>query len=125
MDKKVGVVCFIIKDNKILLAKIQYSSNDQKWNGIGGFVDNSESPEDAVVREFNEETFIKINKEDLIKFKELGSDIKLIIFKISKWDGEIKPKEISIKEFKWFDFDKIPYNQMFADNKDWLPELIE
>jgi NADH pyrophosphatase NudC (nudix superfamily) len=125
MDKRVGVVCFIVKDNKILLAKIQYSLNDQKWNGIGGYIDNVESPEDAVVREFSEETFIKINKDDLIKVKELEMEIKLIVFKTNKWSGELNIKDASIKELKWFNFDEIPYKEMFADNKDWLPELLQ
>lgn len=125
MVKRSGVVCFIVKDNKILLAKIKYSSNDQKWNGIGGFIDNNESPEDAVAREFSEETFIVINKEDLIKIKELDLDIRLIIFKASKWQGRIIPKEPSIKEFRWFDFNEIPYDQMHAGNNEWLPALFK
>ena len=124
MKKRTGTVCFIVKDNKILLALIEYSPNDRKWNGIGGFVNENEAPEDAVIREINEETFIKIRKEDLIKLKELDLDINLIIYKTNKWGGELKIKDPSLKELKWFRFDKVPYDQMHEGNDKWLPELL-
>ncbi len=124
MDKRIGTVCFIIQDNNILLALIEYGPNDRKWNGIGGHVDSNESPEDAVVREFSEETYIKVNKNDLIKVLEINSDIKLLVYKTNHWQGEIKAKEISLKEFRWFDKDEIPFDQMYPDNKEWLPKLF-
>lgn len=125
MKKRTGTVCFIVKDNKILLALIEYSPNDRKWNGIGGFVNENESPEEAVIREMKEETFIDVKKEDLAKFKELDLDIHLIVYKISKWSGKLKIKDPSIKELKWFMFDEVPYDQMFEDNKEWVPELFD
>lgn len=124
MTKRTGTVCFIINDGKLLLALIEYSPNDRKWNGIGGFVEEKESPEDAVIREISEETFIEVRKEDLIKFKELDLDIHLVIYKTNKWSGELKIKDQSLKELKWFNFDEIPFKQMHPGNDKWLPELL-
>jgi len=62
MNKRTGTVCFIIKEDKVLLALIEYSPIDKKWNGIGGFVEKGETPEDAVIREVKEEIDIEINK---------------------------------------------------------------
>lgn len=125
MIKRIGTVCFIVEDNKVLLALIEYSPNDRKWNGIGGFVNENEIPEDAVVREIDEETFIKVKKEDLIKFKELDLDIHLIIYKTNKWSGELRIKDPSLKELRWFNFDEIPYKLMHPGNDLWLPELLQ
>ncbi len=125
MKKRVGTVCFIVENNKVLLALIEYSPNDRKWNGIGGFVEENESPEDAVVREISEETFIQVDKNDLTRVKELDLDIRLIIFKTKKWIGELKIKDSSLKELKWFEFDKIPYSQMHEGNDKWLPEVLK
>ena len=124
MNKRIGTVCFLIEGSKVLLALIQYSPNDRKWNGIGGFVEENESPEDAVVREINEETFIQVNKHDLIKVKELDLDIHLIVFKVNRWGGELKTKDPSLKEFKWFRFDEIPFKQMHEGNDKWIFEAL-
>lgn len=92
MEKRIATVCFMIENNKILLALIEYSPINRKWNGIGGFVEKNEKPEDAVIREIGEETYLKVNKEDLVKAKELDLDIHLIVFKTNKWSGELKTK---------------------------------
>jgi ADP-ribose pyrophosphatase YjhB (NUDIX family) len=54
-----ATVCFLRNKNQVLLALIEYGPNDRKWTGIGGFVEAGESLEDAVVREAEEETYIK------------------------------------------------------------------
>ena len=122
--KKVGTVCFIVENSQVLLALIEYSPGDRKWNGIGGFVEENELPEEAVVREIREETFIEVNKKDLIRVKELDLDIHLVVFKANKWSGELKIKDESLKELKWFKFDEIPYNQMHENNDKWVPEIL-
>ncbi len=123
--KRVGAVCFIIDDEKILLALIEYSTEDRKWNGIGGFVEEGEAPEDAVVREIGEETFIKVDKKDLIKVKELYLDIHLIVYRTNKWSGELRIKDNSLKELKWFFRNEIPIHQMHDGNEEWILELFK
>lgn len=124
MEKRVATVCFIINDNKVLLALIEYSPSDKKWNGIGGFVNENETPEEAVVREISEETFIQVKKEDLIKFKELNLDIHLIIYKTHKWSGELKTKEPSLKQLEWFDKNEIPLDLMHAGSEEWILDIF-
>lgn len=125
MYKRVATVCFIIDNNKVLLALIEYSPTDRKWNGIGGFVEENETPEDAIVREISEETYIKVRKEDLIKFKELDLDIYLIIYKVHKWTGELRIKDDSLKELRWFDKEEIPLEQMHEGNEKWIAEIFK
>lgn len=55
---KKGTVCFLTKGDEVLLVLIKYSPNDRKWTGIGGYVNEGESLEDAIIREAQEETFI-------------------------------------------------------------------
>lgn len=124
MNKRIGTVGFIIENNKVLLALINYSEDKVLWNGIGGFVNEGESPKDALVREVSEETFIQIHKDDIYQVKELDGEIILMIYKIDKWSGEIKSKDPSIIDLKWFTFDEIPFSKMHDGNEDWFPELL-
>jgi ADP-ribose pyrophosphatase YjhB (NUDIX family) len=45
-----------MKDNKVLLVRIEYGSNHGMWMLPGGFVEDGESMEEAACREFLEET---------------------------------------------------------------------
>jgi len=39
------------------------------------------------------------------------------------WEGEIKETE-EMKP-KWFDINSIPYEEMWVDDKFWLPQVLE
>lgn len=124
MEIKQGTVCFVVGEKKVLLALIEYA-DARRWNGIGGVVEENETPEQAVVREVNEETELKIDKEDLMSHGSINfAGLQLHVFTISKWSGVIKSKEPSLKELRWFDFDGIPYSKMWAGNKQWLPKVL-
>ncbi|TSC85261.1 MAG: Adenylosuccinate synthetase [Microgenomates group bacterium Gr01-1014_16] len=129
MDNKIrrGTVCFLQKDNQLLLALIEYSPTDMKWTGIGGWSEVGESLEDAVVREIAEETYIEVNKNDLRKVAEIGTleTFQLNVFMAYKWSGKIKPKEPSVKELKWFPVNKLPFPQMHPGSDKWLPKVLE
>lgn len=122
-DRK-GTVCFLRKNNEILLALIEYTPNDLKWNGIGGFVEKGESLEDAVVREGLEETYIEFDKKTLRKVAELYVPFQLSVFVADKWNGELKIREPSLKVLKWFSLDNLPYSQMHEGTKNWLPKVL-
>jgi len=101
-----------------------------KWNGAGGKVEPGESIEQAMIRECEEEIgvtplqFHKVAVQDfrgVIKgepWANLGHT-----FICDTWRGE--PKETEEMAPKWFKVSEIPYDQMWQDDKLWLPLVLE
>ena len=119
-------MCFIISGRQVLLANIEYGLNDRKWNGIGGMVDDHESPEHAVVREIAEETELIVNRNDLVNFGVINTGkLFLHVFTADKWVGELSVKDVSLKELRWFNFDELPFSEMWPGNEDWLPGILK
>ncbi len=55
-----SVVCFIISDSKVLVARRAFEPEKGALDFPGGFVDPGESLEEAVVREMKEETHLNV-----------------------------------------------------------------
>ncbi len=123
-DLRKGTVCFIVKDGKVLLALIEYGPNDRKWNGLGGWAEEGESIEDAVVREIKEETYLEVDKNSLKKVHELYDTRQLNVFTATNWTGEVKARERSIKELQWFNVKDLPFDQMLPGTDKWLPRAL-
>jgi hypothetical protein len=45
------------------------------------------------------------------------------VFLVNEWEGE--PKESEEMAPKWFKKNKIPFSQMWPDDKFWLPKVLE
>ena len=63
-----STLCYIEKDNKYLMLHRTKKKNDinkDKWLGIGGKLEEGESPEECIVREVMEETGLKLNSYQL------------------------------------------------------------
>ena len=104
----------------------------QKWNGVGGKPENNESLEQTAVREAKEEIKVNINPQDLEKVadfkfyfskdkKDWNQEVHVYFYK--KWQNEPQETEEMIPQ--WFDFDKIPYNEMWAGDKYWFPRVLK
>ncbi|XEC96561.1 NUDIX domain-containing protein [Paenibacillus tarimensis] len=52
-------ICFIKRGHEILLLNREYPSWMGCWNGIGGKVEQGETPRDSMIREIEEETNMK------------------------------------------------------------------
>ncbi len=100
-----------------------------KWNGFGGKVQEGENIEDAAKRELLEEAEITAQKLD-----KIGEIIFLFpyakdwnqtvhIFLVKKWKGV--PKETEEMLPRWFKFNEIPFEKMWADDKHWLPLILD
>lgn len=55
-------ICFIKNGDKILMLNRRKAPNMGLWNGVGGKIDEGETPEACILREIYEETGLKINE---------------------------------------------------------------
>jgi hypothetical protein len=52
-------------------------------------------------------------------------NLQLNVFLTDTWTGELKAKESSLKEFRWFSKDNLPFSTMHPDNNKWLPNVLD
>lgn len=126
---EIATLCLVVdqKKNRILLALKKRGFGANLWNCAGGKLEKDETAKQAAIRETEEEIGIKVEE-----IHQVGSIVfhdpnntkwEVELFWADKWSGE--PIETEEMLPKWFDFDKIPYNQMWPDDKIWLPELLK
>lgn len=130
MEKLITTLLLIVKDEKILLARKKRGFGEGKLNGVGGKKQEDETIDETMVRETVEEIgvvpkdFVKMAIVDFDEFvKGKRSDVEMHIYIASEFEGEIKESEEMCPE--WFNLNEIPYNQMFADDSFWLPEILK
>lgn len=101
-----------------------------KYNGFGGKVESGEKIIEAASRELFEECGVKVTSKNLEKYGDLiflfpyekKWNHKVHIFIAENWEG--KPKETEEMKPKWFDFEEIPFEQMWEDDSLWLPKIL-
>ena len=125
--KKQLTLCMVTKEGKILLGMKKRGFGVGRWNGFGGKVEPSESIEDAAKRELLEESGVVAEKLAEVGVLEFAfqNDPKVLevhIFRIEQFHGELVESDEMKPE--WFDFDAIPYDQMWPDDSYWLPVFL-
>jgi len=124
---KIETVSIIHQPPRILLGMKKVRFGAGRYNGFGGKVENGESLVESAIRETEEEAGIKIKNpekvgEILFKFETNEQDHLVHFFRASEFNGML----IESDEMKpgWFHIRDIPYEQMWPDDKYWLPLLI-
>ena len=126
---------FLIKKNngtisEICLAMKKRGFGAGRWNGYGGKLNESESIEQALIRETKEESSVDIQGSDLKKVAELAFtfphrpdfDQLVHVFTTEKWSGD--PIESEEMKPEWYTIDEIPFDVMWPDDKFWVPEMV-
>jgi 8-oxo-dGTP diphosphatase/2-hydroxy-dATP diphosphatase len=121
-------LCLPIKNNQILLGLKKTRFGKGRWNGFGGKVQIGETIEQATKRELFEEC--KISATELTElgnlqfyYKHKQDTIETYIFQCNNFTGE--PAISEEMEPRWFNFEEIPYEQMWPDDKFWLPIFLK
>lgn len=119
-----------MQSDRILLAMKKRGHGEGCWNGMGGKVDPGETIEQGAVREVKEEVGIEVTsleKRAELIFDELHRGkrerIRVHVFVATSWSGE--PHETEEMAPRWFDVTGIPYDEMWADDIHWLPQVLE
>lgn len=124
--KKLMTLCVVQQRDRLLLGRKKRGFGADRWNGFGGKVEEGESVEEAAERELFEE--ISITPLDMrprgvitFHFKD-GKQLEVHFFSVTQFTGE--PTEGDEMEPRWFSTATIPYEQMWPDDRHWLPLFL-
>ncbi|MDQ3200188.1 MAG: 8-oxo-dGTP diphosphatase [Verrucomicrobiota bacterium] len=117
---------FVIHAGKVLLIRKKRGFGAGKINGPGGKIDPGETALQSAVRETFEELGITVldaaHHGDLhFQFQD-GLSLHCAVFRAEDFEGE--PRETEEAVPLWTPLDGIPYDEMWADDRHWLPLLI-
>ncbi len=89
-------LCYIEKEGKYLMlhrVKKHHDINAGKWIGVGGHVENGETPEECLLREVKEETGLTLTAYRLRGLVTFLSDVcepeLMCVFTADAFDGEL------------------------------------
>lgn len=93
---KMTTLCYIEKEGKYLMlhrVKKRHDINAGKWIGVGGHVENGETPEECLLREVKEETGLTLTAYRLHGLVTFLSDVcepeLMCVFTADAFDGEL------------------------------------
>lgn len=66
-------ICFCIVEDSILVILRNNEPNKHKWNGLGGKIENGETPEENIIREVKEEAEIDLQRAKDFRFTGIVS----------------------------------------------------
>lgn len=115
-------LCYIEKDDSYLMlhrVKKVNDENQDKWIGVGGKLEEGESPEECLLREVKEETGLTLTKfryRGLVTFvsNQWGTQY-MHLFTATEYEGEIK--ECDEGNLEWVAKDRIEELNLWEGDK--------
>lgn len=131
-----STLLFLIKKSEgkiteMCLAMKKRGFGVNRWNGVGGKVDEArgETIEQAAMREAKEEIgveVVKLNKIAELSFYfpyNLSWNQLAHVYFSEEWEGE--PRESEEMAPRWFSSSELPFEKMWPDDIFWLPQVLE
>ena len=120
------MLCFIRRDDKLLLMVKKRGLGAGKINAPGGRIEAGESPLEAAIRETEEE--IQVRPESPVLSAELsfvftdGYSLHVYVFLSSDFAGT--PAATAEADPFWCNVEEIPFDRMWEDDRHWLPKML-
>lgn len=122
-----ATLVFVVRDGEVLLIRKKRGLGAGKINGPGGRLDPGETPLACAIREVEEElrcTPLGLEQFGEIRFQFVdGYSIHVFVFRGSGPQGE--PTETDEATPLWARVDALPFDEMWADDRLWLPLVLD
>lgn len=115
--------------DEVLLIEKRRGLGEGWYNGPGGKCEAGETPRECAARETREEVGLEVDPAALEKAGELtfvlDGDAHTVchVFRTRTFDGEPTASDEARPE--WVAVDAVPYEQMWEDDRLWLPGVLE
>jgi len=121
-----ATLCFVVRDGQILLIRKKRGLGAGKINGPGGRLEPGETDREAAIRETQEElgiTPLDIRHHGDLYFQFTdGYSLQCAVFLAPDCEGI--PVETDEALPIWTPLDRIPFEEMWADDEHWLPGVL-
>ncbi|MFC1741371.1 8-oxo-dGTP diphosphatase [Nanoarchaeota archaeon] len=124
-------LCLLLKDNKVLLGLKKRGFGAGRYNGFGGKPEGKETLPQTAVRELEQESGVIADESYLtevagilFRFPDNPEwDQHMHVYLVDKWHST--PGETEEMQPEWFSRDTLPYGQMWAGDRHWLPLVLD
>lgn len=96
-----SVAGIAMEDGKVLLARHTYGGGAGKYIIPGGYLNHGESPQEGIIREFMEETGLRVRPEALVGIRFNMKDW-YVVFLVKVLDGKLIPDMKEIDDLRYF-----------------------
>ena len=121
-----ATLVFVVHDDRVLLIRKKRGLGAGKVNGPGGRIEPGESAADCAAREIAEELCVEpvgLRCLGELSFQFIdGYGIHVSVFRASDCIGQATETEEAVP--LWTDVAAIPYDEMWEDDRIWLPMLL-
>lgn len=113
-------------DTLMLRRGPRHDPTQGKWNGLGGKLDASESPEQCMRREVAEEAGLRVvaaQLKGIITFPSSGDepDVYTFVYLVTRYEGE--PRSSAEGDLFWVRTDALAELQLWEGDRQFLPWL--
>jgi 8-oxo-dGTP diphosphatase len=121
-----ATLLFIWRDDSLLLIRKKRGLGAGKINGPGGKIDPGETAEEAAEREVFEEVGVQpvgTVARGILRFQFVdGLRLQVEVFTATDCQGTLCETDEAIP--MWVPVEAIPYDEMWADDRVWLPRML-
>lgn len=128
------VLCFLFRNTQdgpqVLMGLKKTGFGLGRVVTLGGHIEAGETPEQAAVREVEEESGVVVAEADLQQAGTIewifpaapALDMSTVLFRAQRWEGD--PVETEEIRPAWYPAGEMPYARMWPDSAHWMPRLL-
>jgi len=121
-----ATLVYVVEEGRVLLIRKKRGFGAGKINGPGGKVDEGEDVYQAAARELLEETGLhayRLRHAGVLEFRDLDGGPELVVHVFTA-SASGAPRGSDEADPFWSDLEEVPWGEMWADDRLWLPHVL-